>query len=100
VGLTLARIYGSLFSMEASDDPTRTAYGDRWLPELWASSGVAFDVFGPIALGVDALVRGLPSTMFHAEHVPQGTAPEFFPIYRHPHALSTYGARVGLTFSL
>src|SRR5207248_4757636 len=91
--LLFARLYGPRFGMPAD---SRLAYGDRWLPQLWASLGVAADVIGPLTVSVDALVRVVPSARFRADHVPENGA--LYPAFLTAHAFSSYGATAGLAW--
>jgi hypothetical protein len=94
-GVVWARLYASLFDRSA---PTMTASGDRWLPQAWASVGVSASLSESWSIGADALARFVPPATFHAEHVPAGASPDFYPTYRRSHDLSTLGASIGVTY--
>jgi hypothetical protein len=94
-GLVFARMYGSLFG---ASDPMLTAYGDKVLPELWASLGVSVRFLTAWGASLDLSSRWKPPAAFHADHVPAGMRSDFYPTFRHPHDLSTLGGAVGLAY--
>jgi hypothetical protein len=97
-GVVYARLYGSLSgtASEALADPALVAWGDRWLPQAWATLGASIDVAGPLSLSVFAFARAVPAAHLDVEHVPDGMSADFYPAFRRDHEFSTFGASVAV----
>jgi hypothetical protein len=92
-GVLLARLYGSLPGSSGNAD---LAWGDRALPEAWASLGLAVALSAHTLASIDARSQLVPRATFRADHVPAGTPSLFYPAFLRDHDLSSYGAAVGL----
>jgi hypothetical protein len=95
VGVVFARLYGSLLG---SSDPDLVARADRWLPQLWASVDLALDFLGAWSASAEILAGWVPPATFRPDHVPAGMLPDYYPVYRREHDLSTYAGTIGLAY--
>lgn len=96
LGAVFARLYSAPYFRAQGADRVELAWGDRLLPQAWASAGLAAEIGSDVSLHADVGGRFVPAARFDPDHVPEGTRPAHYPIYGRDHDLSSLGASIGL----